>query len=145
MSNQISRAIRSYRTSLTRGLSAYLICSGMLLGASFSAVAAEQGKMTLVLPRQIHSAQDFQISVLFSSTPRPHHFFRLEIDIDGNPSALADLSSGNRTEVTLPPVRPGTHILKVVWKNTPDHHPVIIEKPIVVLDGSAAPPEGVSP
>ena len=144
MSNQIPQFKRFHKKSLTRALVAGLICSGTFFESPIPTVAADPQRITLSLPGQIRSGQDFRISILFSSRPRPHHFFRLEVDVDGNPAALADMSRGKQTEVTVPPLKAGTHIVRVIWKNAPDHRPVTIEKPIVVV-GSTALSKGVTP
>ena len=142
MSNRRPYPNRFCKNAPAWNLVSCLIVCVALFGSSLVAVAEESQNMTLSLPRQIQSGQDVQISVLFSSRPLPHHFFQLEIDVDGKAAALADLSIGKQTKVDIPPLRPGSHTIRVIWKNAPNR-PVVIEKMIDVAGHSSAPSSGV--
>ncbi|MHB1285793.1 MAG: hypothetical protein ACYCYP_04390 [Leptospirales bacterium] len=131
MSNKSPHSGQFYKTTLVRSLFFCLIACAAVIEPVFASVAEETQDMSISLPKRIHAGQDIRISVLFRSHPKPHQFFQMEIDIDGKPSALADLSIGNKTEVDIPPLPPGMHTLRVVWKNAPTR-PITIEKMVTV-------------
>ncbi len=141
MSNKCPHSGQFSQTFLARGLLSCLIACTAVIEPVVVSVADETQNMIVSLPKRIPAGQDIRISVFFQSHPKPHHFFQMEIDVDGKPSALADLSIGNKTEVDIPTPPPGMHTLRVVWKNAPSR-PTIIEKMITVTDLPSTHPTG---
>ena len=84
-------------------------------------------------PTPVHSGDPIKIQVRFSSQPPAHVFFQLELTVDGQPVAMADLSEERSTWITAPPQTAGIHHFAVIWRNPPEGSPEAIQTDLSVL------------
>ena len=75
----------------------------------------------------------------FPLRPPPHAFYQLEVTVDGQPVAMADLSEERSTWVTAPPLKEGLHHIAVIWRNPPGGSPFTSRQEISI------PPKGEAP
>ena len=95
----------------------------MVLTANPPSVVAGQG-FSVTAPERAGTDGPVHILVRFPSPPTDNDFYRIEIRIDGVAAELADVSRTDRTTVELPPLKPGSHKVTVLWRNPPDKHAV---------------------
>lgn len=96
----------------------------------------------VIYPPDLHSDDPLKIHVLFSAPPPPHVFYQLEVTVDGQPVAMADLSEERTTWVTAPPLKEGLHHLAVIWRNPPGGSPIINRQDLSILPKGETPSDG---
>ncbi len=116
----------------TQGILPYFFLLFFLLIGHKPANATSQN-FRVVYPAEVHSGDPFKIHVIFQNAPPSHVFYLLEVAVDGNPVAMADLSEERSTWITAPPQPPGRHQLAVIWRNPPGGSPVASRKDLVIL------------
>ena len=96
-------------------------------------VFAASQSFRVVYPTEIHAGDPLKFHVTFSTPPPAHVFYMLEVTVDGQPVAMADLSEERSTWITAPPQKPGRHTLAVIWRNPPEGSPVSDREELFIL------------
>ncbi|MCL4486287.1 MAG: hypothetical protein M1537_08210 [Nitrospirae bacterium] len=108
-----------------------LFVMGILLFSGHPGFAASS-PFQVDYPSSLHSGDPLKIRVSFAKPPPPHVFYLLEVMVDGQPAAMADLSEERTTWVTVPPQKEGLHHLSVIWRNPPDGTPFTLSRDLSV-------------
>ncbi len=113
-----------------------------LLIPSFSernarAESASQG-VTVTYPDHVGAGEAIKIRVRFSTPPPAHHFYKMEVIVDGQPVALVDISEESATWITAPGQQEGRHQIAVIWRNPPGGTPEKVLKDLSVLPKAAS-------
>lgn len=113
-------------------LSGYLLLAGLPGFPTVKAAASGDG-MHLSIPEKVTAGKEIPVRVVFDHHPPAKEFWRLIVDMDGSPVALADLSLGKETVVNVPSPVPGVHKMSVIWKNPPGGKPLLIQRSVTVM------------
>lgn len=110
-----TRRIRPWKTAC-----ASLMAFAVLLPATVRAARAEaNAPLAVSFPKSVHQGEALKIRITFPKPPPDREFYRLEVDVDSHPVALADLSEESSTWITVPAQAAGVHVVTVVWRNPP--------------------------
>ncbi len=112
-----------------------------LLLLSWSQGFAASLPFQVLYPKSPLSGDPLKIHVLFPTPPPPQVFYQLEVTVDGQPVAMADLSEERTTWVTAPPLKEGLHHIAVIWKNPPGGSPITSRQDLSILPKGEAPSE----
>ena len=128
----MSNRSRCKRLSTIIYLAGYLFLPGVPGFPTVNASASGDG-MHLYIPEKVNAGKEIPVRVVFDHRPPVKEFWRLVVDMDGNPVALADLSLGKETVVNVPSPAPGVHKMAVLWKNPPGGKPLLIQRSVIIM------------
>lgn len=132
--NSTSKAgIRFGKTLLPMaGLGLFLLVS--LSPSLLPQALAEPGAgFKVIFPKKTQEKDPIKIHVTLSPDARRHAFNRLQVNLDGQPIAMADMSEERSTWITLAPQSPGPHLITVIWRNPPGEPPISRSDSVTVL------------
>jgi len=121
------------------GLAAYLLF-GLFHPAPSVARAANEASFQVAFPEKAHTGEPIKIHVRFTTKASPHAFYRLQIDVDGQPVAMADMSDERSSWITLEPQSAGRHRVSITWRNPPGASPISQSRTLVVSPGNSPGP-----
>ena len=101
-------------------------------GASSRAETPPKG-FRVTYPARVDAGEAIKIRVRFSSPPPSHHFYKMEVTVDGQPVAMVDISEESSTWVTAPGQPEGRHQIAVIWRNPPGGIPKTVARDLSVL------------
>lgn len=95
----------------------------------------------VTIPSRIAPDKAVKLRVRFETPPPSHAFYRLQVNVDGKPVAMADLSAERSTWITLEPQFPGHHRIEVIWRNPTGGAPLSRTVGILVAPEPSGPPK----
>jgi hypothetical protein len=89
--------------------------------------------LAVTFPKSVRQGEALKIRIKFPNPPPAREFYRLEVDVDSHPVALADLSEESSTWITVPAQPAGDHTISIVWRNPPGGSSEVQTKTVEVL------------
>lgn len=120
-------------------LAAFLILTFSLSVRSVAMAGSDAG-FQMTLPEKSHTGEPIKIHVRFSTEAPSHAFFRLQVDVDGKPVAMADMSDERSSWITLEPQSAGRHEISIIWRNPPGGSPISQGQTLTVASESSPGP-----
>ena len=127
-----SRKAEGRTIVLVMKLIPYFFILTFLVATNGAGLAASED-FRVVYPTDLYAGNPLKIHVVFPSDPPSHVFYQLEVTVDGQPVAMADLSEERSTWITAPPQKSGRHRFSVIWRNPPGGMPIENGKDLFIL------------
>jgi hypothetical protein len=102
------------------------------------ALAETVSGFQVTFPKEAKEKDPIKLHVTLSPDASRHEFNRLQINLDGQPVAMADMSEERSSWITLAPQSPGTHLITVIWRNPPGGSPLSRSASVTVLPANTS-------
>ena len=103
---------------------AYCLLLSLIPGQGPGAQAAETPTFQAVFPTRLSPGAPLKIHVTFAHRPPDKTFYRLQVNIDDQPVAMADLWDEKSSWITVGAPGPGPHKTQILWRNPRSGSPV---------------------
>lgn len=103
---------------------AYCLLQPLIPGGVPGTQAAETPPFQAVFPARLSPGAPLKIHVTFAHRPPDKTFYRLQVNIDGQPVAMADMWDEKSSWITVGTPGPGPHKAQVLWRNPRSGSPV---------------------
>jgi uncharacterized membrane protein len=121
-----------WRVPSIRGLVVILLAG--LFSPTLSRAASADGPIFQVsFPKSVKAGAPIKVHVLFASEAPAHTFYKLQVDVDGQPVAMADLADERSSWITIEPQPTGGHTVSILWRNPPGRTPFSRSGSVMVL------------